>query len=491
MIRGACCGFISVLLLTAGTSARAQTASDQGLSSAYKQEMSYLEAQKEALEGRLEQLDRREAKQVGAAQQQLDALQGGLIGLQTEADRLQETLAQVERGAQQSGASGEVIATTVEQANATFDKWHEAVDVPKSNGDPNHAGAIEALFSTGSDLLVEHQSVRSRRGEFFLADGTKTSGTIIKIGNVAAYGVSTKAAGALAPAGDGRLKLWTQGDSNDAHGQTARALARGGSPEVLHTFLFESLDKAVQEQKEKSWTEVVNSGGVIAWVIVGLGLVGVLLVLGRVLILWRAGANTRRLIAEVGKLVVAGKVDAARQRCESASGAASRVLARTLEHIDVSRDELEDVVTESILHELPTLERFGSAILVFAAVAPLLGLLGTVTGMISTFDIITEFGTGDPKMLSGGISEALVTTQLGLIVAIPLLLIGNVLKGWAGNITTHMERGALRLMNLARIQHSGGKQDTLGRGVGERGVGDETSLEEVEMPEAADYLGAV
>jgi biopolymer transport protein ExbB len=98
---------------------------------------------------------------------------------------------------------------------------------------------------------------------------------------------------------------------------------------------------------------------------------------------------------------------------------------------------------------VPALERFGSTLAVFAAVAPLLGLLGTVTGMISTFDVITEYGTGDPKLLSGGISEALVTTELGLVVAIPTLLIGTLLSGRAEAIKGTLERAALHVMNLA------------------------------------------
>jgi len=93
------------------------------------------------------------------------------------------------------------------------------------------------------------------------------------------------------------------------------------------------------------------------------------------------------------------------------------------------------------------LNRFGSLILVVANVAPLLGLLGTVTGMISTFDIITEFGTGDPKLLSEGISIALVTTEVGLAVAIPTLLFGNILSGWAERIKDDMEKAALRAIN--------------------------------------------
>jgi len=128
-------------------------------------------------------------------------------------------------------------------------------------------------------------------------------------------------------------------------------------------------------------------------------------------------------------------------------GATARVLKATVRNLDAEREHVEDVVMESIMHESSRLDRFGSAIMVIAAVAPLLGLLGTVTGMIATFDIITEFGTGDPKLLSGGISIALVTTELGLIVAIPMLLVGNMLSAWAEKIKDAMEHSALHLIN--------------------------------------------
>jgi len=78
--------------------------------------------------------------------------------------------------------------------------------------------------------------------------------------------------------------------------------------------------------------------------------------------------------------------------------------------------------------------------------------------MIATFDVITEFGTGDPKMLSGGISEALVTTELGLIVAIPAVLLGNLLSGWAERIKNDMELGALHLINLFKDKEERAKK---------------------------------
>src|SRR5690606_3298314 len=127
------------------------------------------------------------------------------------------------------------------------------------------------------------------------------------------------------------------------------------------------------------------------------------------------------------------------ETCKAAKSASGRVLKATLENIGRPREQLEDIISEAVLHEQPVLDRFGSSIMVLAAVAPLMGLLGTVTGMISTFDVITEFGTGNPKLLSGGISEALITTELGLIVAIPALLCGNLLSGWADNIKDGMD----------------------------------------------------
>ncbi|HHE06027.1 MAG TPA: MotA/TolQ/ExbB proton channel family protein, partial [Epsilonproteobacteria bacterium] len=136
------------------------------------------------------------------------------------------------------------------------------------------------------------------------------------------------------------------------------------------------------------------------------------------------------------------------EKLKGYKGSTARVIKATLRNIKKDRAHIEDVVMENILNESTSIDRFGSFVLVIAAVAPLLGLLGTVTGMIATFDIITEFGTGDPKLLSGGISEALVTTMLGLVVAIPLLLLGNLLSGWAQSIKDSMEQNALHIVNL-------------------------------------------
>jgi len=163
--------------------------------------------------------------------------------------------------------------------------------------------------------------------------------------------------------------------------------------------------------------------------------------------LMKASTNVQDITQIVVEKVESGKKDEALDAIKGFEGSTARVIKSTLRNIDKNREHVEDVIMENILNESTQIDRYGSFVLVIAAVAPLMGLLGTVTGMITTFEVITEFGTGDPKLLSGGISAALVTTMQGLIVAIPLLLIGNLLSGWAQSIKDSMEQNALHIVN--------------------------------------------
>jgi biopolymer transport protein ExbB len=121
----------------------------------------------------------------------------------------------------------------------------------------------------------------------------------------------------------------------------------------------------------------------------------------------------------------------------------------------MSREEMENALQEAILREIPPMERFLSTLGMLAAIAPLLGLLGTVTGMINTFHVITSHGTGDPRIMSGGISEALVTTMLGLAVAIPMLMAHTWLGRAVDKTIGEMEEKAVALVNMVhKTRHS-------------------------------------
>ena len=123
-----------------------------------------------------------------------------------------------------------------------------------------------------------------------------------------------------------------------------------------------------------------------------------------------------------------------------------RVQKVWLENKAAAPDALHTAMDEAVLKELPELEKGQGALKLLAAVAPLLGLLGTVVGMIATFQSITLFGTGDPKLMAGGISQALVTTMQGLIVAVPLLFLHGWLRFRSGAMIDLIESQSAGLM---------------------------------------------
>ncbi len=176
------------------------------------------------------------------------------------------------------------------------------------------------------------------------------------------------------------------------------------------------------------WKERIQQGGIIGYIILLIGAVGLTIVIARFYIL---GICMRR----VKQQQLASEVQE--------DNPLGRLIDSAKTHQNASRDALALHLDETIHQETSRLHFGLTTLTVFAAVSPLLGLLGTVTGMIQTFESISLFGTGDPKLMSGGISQALVTTQLGLAVAIPLLLLHSFLHGRANSIIEVLdEKGA-------------------------------------------------
>jgi len=177
--------------------------------------------------------------------------------------------------------------------------------------------------------------------------------------------------------------------------------------------------------------ERINQGGLPGYIIIFIGLLGLTLSGWRLKLLKDEGDAINRQL----------KSDLA-----SDDNALGRILSVFNQNQDIDPESLELKIDEAILREVPKLEKFHSIIKVFAAVAPLLGLLGTVVGMIVTFQALTLFGTGDPKLMAGGISQALVTTMLGLIVAIPLVFLHSVLTSWSGSLIEIIEEQSAGLI---------------------------------------------
>ena len=173
----------------------------------------------------------------------------------------------------------------------------------------------------------------------------------------------------------------------------------------------------------------------------------VILALVKLAQLQRKSANNRHLYREVKQHLEKKQVDEAYEYAGRHKGVVSRIVKVCLEHSKWSKKSAEKAVREILVEETPELEKNLSTLDVLAGAAPLLGLLGMVTGMIRVFNVITQYGTGDPKLLAGGISEALVTTQVGLIVAIPIMLVHNYLSGRSDHIQGEMQKHAVRILN--------------------------------------------
>jgi len=408
------------------------------LEQAYQREFAFLQGQKRDLEQRLSQMQQTVQAEKSGLQTDIRSLEADVVDMRGRADRLEDLVFESERAVEAARENTDLLAATFTQADFTLDDAYSADLGDQAPG----AEDVGELFDAALGFLDRGREVWREPGEFFLEDGTRVDGDIVHVGNIAAYGLSERGNGALAPAGDGELKIW-----NTETAEEAQALAAGRMPDPLPIFLYESLNAEVDKKATKGLFETISSGGVIGWIIFFLGLVGLVMVVLRVVFLQRAGASTDKILDAVSGHVKRGDRNAALEVLKRKKGSTARVVSATIRNLDRDREHVEDIVSESILHENAHLNRFGALIIVIAAVSPLLGLLGTVTGMIATFDVITEFGTGDPKLLSGGISIALVTTELGLIVAIPMLLFGNLLSGWAERIKDDMEQAALRVIN--------------------------------------------
>ena len=282
-----------------------------------------------------------------------------------------------------------------------LDRLGRSDELPSTND-------LEQLWLELQREITKQSKVTRFRTKILTIEGTQAEREVIRAGPFSAIS-------------DGRYLVWEPED------QQLRELSRQPPSRHLDTVgSFENADTqfaklAVDPSRggllvmlidtPSTW-ERVNQGGAVGWVIISLGILAGLVGVWR----WNVVVMTSR------------KVNTQRK---SESIDLGNPLGRILEVAEQNRDAdtetLELKLDEVVLRETSKLENFLWLVKTVSVISPLLGLLGTVTGMIQTFQAITLFGAGDPKMMAGGISQALVTTMLGLIVAIPLVLLSDTL----------------------------------------------------------------
>jgi len=306
-------------------------------------------------------------------------------------------------------------------------------------------------FKTITDLFFQETAISGdvvmRTGSFIDRSGVKQTGDILTIGKFTAAYTTGKETGFLRYSEGSHQLFALSALPSWSIRRNLKKYTQGKTEDVVLDF---SGGAALRQITHKSTLiDQIKNGGPIVWPILAIGLFAFIIAGERIIFLKGVHANTDRVMGKVNELALEGKWKECDDTVKDKKGRpVCNVLKAGLGARAEERETLESVLQEAILKELPRLERFLPALNIMGAVAPLLGLLGTVTGMISTFHVITLYGTGDPRMMSGGISEALVTTMLGLAVAIPIMLVHTFLSRRVEHIVGDMEEKAVALTNI-------------------------------------------
>jgi len=201
------------------------------------------------------------------------------------------------------------------------------------------------------------------------------------------------------------------------------------------------------EQTRDGVFEHLQKGGIWIFPIIAFALVSAFIAILKFAQIISIRHPEPNIINQLVKQLHEGQSDAAIALAKAQPEPARDMLIQAVTHSDESIDLIEEAMYESILSTQPKLERYLNVIAITASVAPLLGLLGTVTGIIKTFNLMKVFGAGDPKQLISGISEALITTELGLVLAIPALVVHAILSRRVAGILAQIERLSVAFIN--------------------------------------------
>ena len=201
--------------------------------------------------------------------------------------------------------------------------------------------------------------------------------------------------------------------------------------------------------------DILEKGGVIMWIIMFLSVIAAVLIIERLFYFRRIRVDEEKMISRLKSTLKKGHFDEALSICENNPSPITNLMKVGIEHRGYSPETIKETILDAANLEIPKMEKHLPALGTITHIAPLLGLLGTVTGNISAFGVLGKLGSvGDPGLLAKGISEALLTTAAGLIVAIPAIIFYNYLVNKVNHSIIRMENRANELVLLL-----GGKRE--------------------------------
>ncbi|KOR30597.1 biopolymer transporter ExbB [Achromatium sp. WMS2] len=193
---------------------------------------------------------------------------------------------------------------------------------------------------------------------------------------------------------------------------------------------------------------LIRAGGLVMLPIIACSIIALAIILEKLWVLRRKRVAPPNLAEQVWLWYRENQITPERIRLLQQGSPLGRILAAGLNNRHQNREVVKEIILETGRQVVGSLDRYLNALGTIAAISPLLGLLGTVTGMIQAFNIITVTGVGNPTLLAGGIGEALITTAAGLIVAIPSLVFHRYLNGLVDRLALDMEAQALKLVEI-------------------------------------------
>ncbi len=382
------------------------------------------------------------------------SLQKGKSGLKQSKDKFQSLLEQKEKLEAEIEKEKDAVKNVQGAVFTAAKNAHSLVKKsPVTSEHPDRLQKLQPLLQKerfpgmdGIKTLVwvlktemrESGNIEKRKGTIIGTEGEEKEAEIVRAGALTSvYKLPGGKVGFLQMnsqgemvAVPGNLSWFTRGDINDFIDGESSHLPMDLSGGAVFKRLTQS----------RGIMEWIQAGGMLVWPIFIVAFAALVIAVERIIFLMRIRSNSDRIMSDINGYVQKGKWQECKEYCETNSRFPTcRVFGSVLEHLGVSQEAMENAIQEAILRQVPRLERFLPTLNILGAIAPLLGLLGTVTGMINTFHIITLFGTGDPKLMSGGISEALVTTQLGLAIAIPIMLMHHFLERRVDKIVGDIE----------------------------------------------------
>lgn len=348
-----------------------------------------------------------------------DALQADISALQEKLDKKAGNLKQMRSVVHQVASNLQAVASE-SVISAQYPDRLERLAALAASGTVPGAEDLKDLWFLLQQAMTATAQVTTFKAPVVKPDGSTTAQRVTRVGPFVAV---SDGAYLRYVSGIGLKKLARQPGGDAQEMAAALAAADEG---LVRMAIDPTLGKYLSLLSEKpTLIERIQQGGYIGYLTIVLGVVGLLIAMVQFVRLVGIDASVRRQLKDVVH--------------PSASNPLGRVLKAAGDADLEDAEDLERKLDEAVLREVPRLQRGQSLVKLFAAVAPLLGLLGTVVGMIVVFQTITLFGTSDPKLMAGGISKALITTVLGLVAAIPLLFAHSLLAGRSRRVTQVLE----------------------------------------------------